>query len=122
MAAIAVLAPLKTFTPRSKNNFPWMNTELLMLNSCKKRDALGRRYERTQNGVFFEEYLRLASEAEQKNGTDPQLLFLQERIFEALSNKNNVYGGSSAYFVYCQPRKKNSTVSNQRNSAVISLE
>ena len=64
MSVIDQLAPLKQFNPRRKGLPPWVGADLQEL--YRQRDAVQKRYKRTQHDTFRREFQSLAGEAEQR--------------------------------------------------------
>ena len=86
--AIENLAPLKTRGTHTKNREPWIDDELDVL--YNKRDAVRKRYKRTKGNRLWEEYLDLASEADELS-TQARNSFLQNKIFIALNGGKDIW-------------------------------
>ena len=87
MKALDEVAPIKEFRPNRKQELPWIDAELRELYA--NHNALRRKYLRTRNHDFWEEFLSLALLAEQRSKEAPDT-FLQNKIFEALDSGKDI--------------------------------
>lgn len=83
-----VVAPIKCFTPKAKVSPPWIDSELASM--CKKRDTLGRRFKKTQDNRYNEEYLELAKLVEDRFNA-ARKSFLTNKIASAPEEKKNIW-------------------------------
>ena len=82
--AIEQLAPVKTLKPK-KNKLPWAGAELNRLQ--QKRDAAYRRYKRTRDKFFLEQFSSFRQTADDL-ATQAGTSYYQNRLTEALANGN----------------------------------
>ena len=82
--AIEHLAPIKRILPR-KGKAPWVGVELQQL--YKKRDATYRRYRRTQNVKYLEDFIVLRGEAECRT-TEARTNYYYNKLSDALHSNN----------------------------------
>ena len=88
MKALDKVAPVKEFRPKKKIQPPWVEAELKEL--YDKRDALRRRYLRTQSQDIREESQSLALLAEQRS-KEAREIFIQNKIFDALDSGKDIW-------------------------------
>ena len=88
LSAIDHLAPCKTITSKPRIKLPWINAELAKL-YCK-RDALRRRYKRTNNNRLRREYIELAARVEHLS-EQACTAYVEIKISEALQDNKNIW-------------------------------
>ena len=88
MLVIDRLALIKTFIAKTKPSPPWITAQLAQL--YNKRDALRRRYNRTQNNNLRQQYLHLASHVDHLT-EQARSEYLHSRISDALDGKKNIW-------------------------------
>ena len=88
LCAIDQLAPSKTVKLKTKIKPPWIHPELAEL--YHKRDALRRRYRRTNDNRFRQEYTELATQVEHLSD-QARTAYIQSKISEALQDNKNIW-------------------------------
>ena len=84
---INILAPEKTVKPR-KRQPPWVNTSINLL--YRKRDAALRRYRRTRDHSFLEEFLRLRKEACEATASE-RAQYISDKLAKTLDCNGNFW-------------------------------
>ena len=96
ISVIDQLAPLKQFNPMRKGLSPWVDADLQEL--YRQRDAVPKRYKRTQYDTFRREFQSLAAEAEQRTCQARKRSSRADSLM--LSKIIRMFGGNSGVSVY----------------------
>ena len=89
MYAIDYVVPVKEFVVNTNKKYPpWITAELAQ--QYRKRDALRRRYTRTQDRKLQRQYLQFSSHVERIT-VQARSEYLESRISEALHSKKNIW-------------------------------